>query len=219
MNASPSERGLVLSVNVGVTHTFVDGTRSFTSAIGKRPVADRVPLHGVNLAGDEIADPNAHGGPDRVAYAYAAEDYAWWERELGRALPYGLFGENLTTRGIDVSGATVGTEWRVGNAVLRVTSPRIPCFKLAHVVGERDFVKRFAQAHRPGAYLALVREGDVGAGDEVEVLSRPERGLALDRFTRIYFGGRERLPELLAAPYMTVAWREWAERELALQER
>jgi MOSC domain-containing protein YiiM len=219
MNGSCPEGGLVLSVNVGVTRTFVAGTHSFTSAIGKRPVAHRVALRGVNLAGDEIAAPDVHGGPDRVAYAYAAEDYEWWERELGRPLAHGLFGENLTVRGLDVSGATIGEEWRIGSAVVRVTSPRIPCFKLAHVVGEPAFVKHFAHAHRPGAYLAIVTEGDVGAGDAVEVLSRPERGLALDEFTRIYFGARERLPELLAAPHMTDAWRAWAERELALQER
>ncbi|MBD5635749.1 MAG: MOSC domain-containing protein [Candidatus Eremiobacteraeota bacterium] len=211
----PAAQAQLISVNVGATRTFYAGKRSFESAIGKRPVAGRVVLRGVNLAGDDQADRNAHGGPDRALYAYAREDYRWWEAQLERALEPGLFGENLTVGGIDVSGALVGEEWRVGEAVLRVTSPRIPCYKLAHVVGEPDFVKRFAQAHRPGAYLAVVTEGDVAAGDRVEVTWRPPRGLALDTFTRIYFAERELAAELLEAPGMTAAWREWAQREIA----
>jgi MOSC domain-containing protein YiiM len=210
---SPRALGRVVSVNVGPVRTLTDGKRAFTSAIGKRAKTGRLAVAGDHIVGDEIADPGAHGGADRAVYAYAAEDYGWWENELGRPLAHGLFGENLTTQGIDVSGALIGETWRVGNALLRVTSIRVPCYKLAHVVGESDFVKRFAHAHRPGAYLAIETEGDVGADDTIAVTSRPADGLSLADFSRIYFEERERVREILTAPHVTVAWRDWAERE------
>ncbi len=162
------------------------------------------------VVGDEIADLKNHGGPDRALYAYAAEDYAWWEAELGRPLAHGLFGENLTLSGIDVNGAAIGERWRIGDAIVRVTSPRIPCFKLAHVVGEANFVKRFAAAHRPGAYLAIERVAPIESGNDVEILSRPEKRLSLREFTTIYFEDRERANAFLDIPEMTDAWRAWA---------
>jgi MOSC domain-containing protein YiiM len=210
--------GEVVAVNVGRVHVLTDGRRSFSSAIGKRAIEGAVSLRGIGLAGDDIADRNNHGGPDRAIYAYATEDYAWWSSELGRDLRYGLFGENLATRGIDVSGALVGERWRVGETELRVTSPRIPCFKLAHAVGDSDFVKRFAAADRPGAYLAVEREGAIAAGDRIEILERPARGLSLARFVHIYFTERDRAAEFLDAPHMTDDWRAWAERELETRE-
>jgi MOSC domain-containing protein YiiM len=200
----------VTSVNVGRTQTFADGKRTFTSAIGKRPRVDRLVAEGEFLEDDEQADLENHGGPDRALYAYAAEDYAWWEGELGRPLAPGLFGENLTVTGIDVSGAVIGERWRIGTAVVRVTSPRVPCFKLAHVVGESDFVKRFAAALRPGAYLAIVEAGDIGAGDVVEILARPERSISLADFTHLYFFDQTRVAELLDVSDLTDAWRAWA---------
>jgi MOSC domain-containing protein YiiM len=163
-----SDRGTVVSVNVARKALIVTERRRFTTAIRKRPIAtERAALGDDRVAGDDQADNESHGGPDRAVYAYACEDYAWWEAQLGRPLPPGLFGENLTLTGIDVNGAAIGERWRVGDAILRVTSPRIPCYKLAHVVGEPDFVKRFAQAHRPGAYLAIEREATIGGGDAV----------------------------------------------------
>jgi MOSC domain-containing protein YiiM len=205
-----NERGRVLSVNVGRITNEDDGRQRYTTGIGKRPITGSALLERERIVGDEIADLENHGGPDRALYAYATEDYAWWERELGRPLAYGLFGENLTLTGIDVNGASIGERWRIGDAIVRVTSPRIPCFKLAHVVGEPNFVKRFAVAHRPGAYLAIEREAAIGAGDEVEIVSRPEKRFTLRDFTAIYFEGRERAAEFLDVPDMTDAWREWA---------
>jgi MOSC domain-containing protein YiiM len=121
----------IVSVNTGAVRTVERGGKRITTGIFKEPAAGRVRLRGVNLDGDDQADRGVHGGPDRAAYAYAAEDYDWWERELGRACAPGTFGENLTTRGIDVSGALIGERWRVGSAVVAVTSPRVPCYKLA----------------------------------------------------------------------------------------
>ncbi len=114
-----------------------------------------------------------------------------------------------------MNGAVVGERWRVGNAILRVTSPRIPCYKLAHVVGETDFVKRFAAALRPGAYLAIVEEGDVGAGDDVEILEKPSNSLTLADFAHIYFSDHARIAEFLGVPGMTDAWRAWAAERTA----
>ncbi len=136
-------------------------------------------VEGVNLAGDDQADRRVHGGPDKAVYAYAREDTDWWESELGRELPHGMFGENLTLEGVDVSGAVIGERWRAGTVVLEVCQPRLPCSKLGLRFGDLRMVKRFGQASRPGAYLRIVTEGELGAGDELEVLSRPEHGVTV----------------------------------------
>jgi MOSC domain-containing protein YiiM len=147
------------------------------TAIWKNPVQGRVAVRGVNLAGDEQADLSVHGGPDKAVYAYALEDAQAWESELGRHLGEAAFGQNLTTQGVDVSGAVIGERWRVGTTLLEIAQPRQPCFKLGLRIGEPGFVKRFAQASRPGAYLRIVKEGDLGAGDPIEVLDRPEHAI------------------------------------------
>jgi MOSC domain-containing protein YiiM len=165
--------GVVLSVNVGPVAEFRAG-RSRRSAIVKAPVEGRVAVRGVNVAGDDQADRRVHGGPDQAVYAYARESYDWWEGELGRPLASGTFGENLTLEGIDADGALIGERWRVGSVLLQVAAPRIPCLKLQTRVGEPRFVKRFGAARRPGAYLRILEEGELGAGDTVEVVSRPD---------------------------------------------
>jgi MOSC domain-containing protein YiiM len=204
--------GSIVSVNVGAARTVARGAELVTTGIFKEPVAGRVRLHGVNLDGDDQADRSVHGGPDRAAYAYAAEDYDWWRDELGRACAPGTFGENLTTRGIDVSGALIGERWRAGSAVVRVTSPRVPCYKLALKMDDPAFVRRFAHALRPGAYLAIVEEGDVAAGDRVEIVHRPAHALTLAEMTKIYFFERHRIGELVDVDELPPAWRDWARR-------
>jgi MOSC domain-containing protein YiiM len=170
----------LISVNVGrPAQLAVRRGRPLMSAIGKAPVEARVRVEGVNLAGDEQADRRVHGGPDKAVYAYASEDAAFWSGELGRELAPGTFGENLTTAGLDVSGAVVGERWRIGTVELEVCQPRLPCNKLALRLGEPLMVKRFAQASRPGAYLRILVEGSLGAGDEVVVLSRPSHGITV----------------------------------------
>src|SRR5918994_7606554 len=168
------------SVNAGrPAQISVRRGRPLMSAIGKRPVDGRVRVAGVNLAGDDQADRRVHGGPDKAVYAYATEDAAFWEGELGRSLGPGAFGENLTTEGLDVSGAVVGERWRIGSVELEVCQPRLPCNKLALRMGEPLMVKRFAQASRPGAYLRILAEGSLAAGDAVELLSRPSHGITV----------------------------------------
>ena len=120
------------------------------------------PARGVNLAGDDQADRKAHGGPDKAVYAYAVEDARWWEQEIGRSLAYGEFGENLTTEGIEVNDALVGERWQIGTTVLEVSEPRIPCWRLGVRMNDKMFPRRFTEALRPGAYLRIVVEGEVG---------------------------------------------------------
>ncbi len=210
--ASPvaNASGSVRSVNVSAVRTIVVDGEPVTTGILKAPAAGRIALRGVNLAGDEQADRNVHGGPDRAVYAYAQEDYAWWSQERGRPIPAGMFGDNLTLHGVDVSGARIGERWRVGSALLQVTSPRVPCFKLAHVMQDPHFIRAFAQALRPGAYLAVVEEGEIAAGDLVTIVARPEHDFTIAEMARIFLFERKRVPEMLAVPELTESWREWA---------
>ena len=161
--------GRIVSVNVGRPAPVEHLGRPRETAIRKSPVGARVAVRGVNVEGDDQADRRVHGGPDQAVYAYAREDYAWWETELGCSLAPGTFGENLTTEGVDVSDAHVGERWRIGSLVLEVTRPRLPCWKLGQRMGDQRFVARFADAGRFGAYLRIVAEGDVAQGDVVRI--------------------------------------------------
>lgn len=200
----------VVSVNVGTPREH--GTsrgRVVMSAIGKQPVAGRVRVAGVNVAGDDQADRRVHGGPDQAVYGYAAEDAAWWAQELGRDIPPGLLGENLTTRGIDHTTAVIGERWRVGEVVLEVSAPRIPCAKLGRVMGTQTFVKRFGDALRPGAYFRIVEEGDLAAGDAIERLSRPDHGVTIRDVADILLHDKARLPELVDVPQLAERLRSY----------
>jgi MOSC domain-containing protein YiiM len=205
--------GTLLSVNVGQPQTRPGGRRYVRSAIWKAPVDGRVAVRGVNVEGDDQADRRVHGGPDKAVYAYAIEDTRWWEAELGRALGPGAFGENLTVEGIDVSGALVGERWEIGTTVLEVAQTRLPCFKLAFRMGDPRFQKQFILARRPGAYLRIVREGEIGAGDEVRVVSRPDHGVTMRLMSEALLIDHSLLPSLLEAERLPEEWHAWiAER-------
>jgi MOSC domain-containing protein YiiM len=201
----------VLSVNVGLPREFEYNGRSARSAIWKLPVAGRVAARGVNLAGDDQADRRVHGGPDKAVYAYAVEDLRWWEQELGRSLQYGGLGENLTTEGIDVNGALVGERWAIGTTTMEVSEPRVPCWRLGVRMNDGGFPRRFTEALRPGAYLRILVEGDVGAGDEIRVIERPDHDLTIRDVLRIYAFDRGEVERFLAIPRMSESWRGWAE--------
>lgn len=179
MSDSSQPSALILSVNVGGVREIEFRGRTFTTGIWKSPVAGRVALRGVNFAGDDQADRTVHGGKDKAVYAYARDDYDYWrERESFEMLP-GLFGENLTVEGLNLSTALYGERWRVGSTVLEVAQPRLPCFKLGIRVNDGQFLKRFMRAKRPGAYLRVIEEGDVAAGDAVEVIHKPTHHITL----------------------------------------
>src|SRR5262249_38771269 len=146
----------------------------------------------------------------KAVYAYAIEDSRWWEQELGRSLAHGEFGENLTTEGIDVNDALVGERWAIGTAVLEVSEPRIPCWRLAVRMNDKLFPRRFTTALRPGSYLRIVVAGDVGAGDEIQVVDKPDHGLTVRDVFRIFSRDHGEVERLLAVPQMSEAWRRWA---------
>lgn len=198
----------VLSVNVGSVRAVRHAGGDVVTGIFKLPVAGRVAVAGVNLAGDDQADRSVHGGADRAVYAYACEDYDWWNRELGRDLPPGTFGENLTVRGIDVNAALVGERWQIGTTTLQVTTPRFPCYKLAMKMDDPKFVKRFGAALRLGAYLSIVTEGALESGDAIEIVHRPSHRLSIGEMSKIYLFERDRLRELLV-PELPDEWAQW----------
>lgn len=204
------DRGAVVAVNVGRPRELDHNGRPTTSAIWKSPVPGRVMAQGVNLGGDDQADRSVHGGPDQALYAYALEDTTWWEQELGRALEPGCFGENVTTTDHDVNGALIGEEWLIGEARFAVTQPRVPCWKLGVRLEEPDMIRRFAHAGRPGAYLRIVQEGAIGAGDTVEVVHRPEHDVTIADLARIYHRDRHEAVRLLDVAELTDHWRSWA---------
>jgi MOSC domain-containing protein YiiM len=214
VSQQPHDSGArVVSVNIGTPKTIEGNGQQAVSAIVKAPVLGRVGVRGVNIDGDDQADREVHGGPERAIYAYASEDYAWWETELGRPIAPGTFGENLTTQGLDVNNALVGERWRIGSVLLQVTTPRVPCFKLAMRMHDKAFPKKFGVALRPGPYFAIIEPGEFAQGDSIEVTHRPAHALSIRDFFRIYLFERSRLAELLV-PELTDTWRSWVHEQL-----
>jgi MOSC domain-containing protein YiiM len=201
----------VLAVSVGSPREFDYHGRPARSAIWKSPVSGRVAARGVNLAGDDQADREAHGGPDKAVYAYAVEDARWWAAEIGRPFAYAEFGENLTTEGIEVNDALVGERWAIGSTILEVSEPRVPCWRLGVRMNDPKFVRRFTEALRPGAYLRIVSEGDVGAGDAIELVSKPDHDLTVRDVFRIYTRDRDECGRIVDVPQMSAAWKRWAQ--------
>ena len=161
----------VVSVNVGTPRTVDWNGRKVRSAIWKAPVDGRVAVHGENLEGDRQSDLRVHGGPDKAVYLYPAEHYAWWREQLpGVALPWGAFGENLTVEGLLETAVRAGDVLRVGTTELEVTDPRMPCYKLQVRFDRMDVVQRFMDSGRTGFYAGIALEGDVAAGDPIEVV-------------------------------------------------
>ena len=203
--------GHLLSVNVGRPRKVDSGRRTVLTAIWKTPVEGRVAVRGVNVEGDDQADRSVHGGPDKAVYAYAIEETRAWEAELGRPLGAGAFGENLTIEGLDVSGALLGERWRVGTTLLEVVQPRLPCFKLGLRMGDPAFVRRFGRASRPGAYLRIVEEGELGTGDPVEVDTGalPDHGVSVRLVSDAILLDHDLIPQVLEAPQLLPSIREW----------
>jgi MOSC domain-containing protein YiiM len=206
----------VVSINIGTVRTVESNGRAVRSAIWKSPVPGRVRLDGVNVEGDQQADRSVHGGPDKAVYAYATEDLAWWTDELGRDVGPGMFGENLTTLGIDLRRVEIGERWAVGSAVLEVSQPRTPCYKLGIRMGDPRFPARFAVAGRPGAYLRIVTPGGIEPGDAIRVLSRPGHGLTVGDVERAYHADRTLVRRLLDVPQLPESWVAWARHVLEM---
>jgi len=207
-------RARVIAVNTGTEADLVVGGKPARTAIDKRPVNGRVRVGVLGLVGDEYADKENHGGYEQAIYAYAREDLDWWVERLGYELRDGQFGENITTAGLDITGALIGETWRIGTAVVQITSPRIPCVTFQSWLDEPHWVKRFAAAGRPGAYLRVLAEGTVGAGDQAEVLERPAERVSVAESMRAFYGDQELMRRVLRVTGRGEKWDEIGQQVL-----
>lgn len=182
------------------------------SGIDKRPVDGPRMLAGDAVEGDAVINTVHHGGPWQAVYAYAREDADWWERHLQIPIANGRFGENLTTAGLDISGALIGERWQIGEAVVQVTLPRIPCRVFARFWGRPDLIATFTTARRPGAYLRIVEPGRVCAGDAVEVIDRPGVAASIAQAFACKTGDRTDLDLLRQTADLAPSWRDWLAR-------
>ena len=181
----------VVSLNVGLPRDVLWHGRTVTTGIYKEPIKGRVALRTLNLVGDRQADLTAHGGAQKAVYCYPIAHYEYWKRELpGRDLPVAIFGENFTTDGLLENSVHLGDQFLIGSAQVVVTQPRLPCYKLGVRFGSDDMVKRFLASGRTGFYLAVTREGEVGAGDEIKQITRDPNAVPVSEITRLYITKR-----------------------------
>jgi MOSC domain-containing protein YiiM len=208
----------VLSVNVGRSRDIEWRGEVVRTGIFKAPVTGRAAVTRLNVAGDQQADLSVHGGVDKAVYAYPGEHYAFWREALpGVELPWGAFGENLTTDGLSEATVRVGDELRIGSTQLVVTQPRMPCFKLNVRFGRPDMVKRFLRSGRTGFYLAVVQEGDIGPGDAVALSPVSDRAITVAEVVSLYTadaGNQDRLQRASEATGLPEAWRDYFRQRL-----
>ncbi len=208
----------LISVNVGLPREVIWKSRTVTTGIFKEPIESPVMVRKLNLDGDRQADLSVHGGLDKAVYGYPAEHYDYWRHELpGMNLPWGMFGENFTTEGLLEGAVNIGDRFRIGSSVLMVTQPRMPCYKLAVKFGRDDIVKRFLRSGRPGFYFSVLTEGEVSAGDEIELISRDENNITIADITRLYVGERDNLDLLNRAVQVEAlpgSWRDYFQRQI-----
>jgi MOSC domain-containing protein YiiM len=177
----------LISVNVGLPRIVMSNGDPVSTGIFKEPVAGRVMLRTLNLDGDRQADLSVHGGPSKAVYVYPSEHYDYWKHELPEMkLPWGMFGENFTTTGLFESELNIGDKFQVGSAIVRVTEPRMPCYKLGIRFGRSDIVKRFLASERTGFYFAVLQEGEVGAGDGIQLIEASKRSVKVSDITQLY---------------------------------
>jgi MOSC domain-containing protein YiiM len=208
----------VVSVNIGLLRRISWRGKTVSSGIFKEPVKGPVMVRKLNLDGDKQADLSVHGGVTKAVYAYPAEHYEFWAKELPDVrLSYGMFGENLTTEGLLEVGTSIGDHFRIGDSELVVTEPRMPCYKLGIRLGRSDMIKRFLASRRTGMYFAVVKEGELTAGDSIELLTRATSGVSVDDITQLYAGAiadsklLRRVAELEALP---ARWRSYFKQHL-----
>lgn len=211
----------IVSLNVGLPRDVPWHGRVVTTGIFKSPVTGRVALRTLNLDGDGQADLTVHGGEYKAVYCYPLEHYEYWKRELpGRDLPLGMFGENFTTEGMDENSVYLGDRFCVGSAEVVVTQPRLPCYKLGVRFHSDDMVRRFLASGRSGFYVAVTREGEVGAGDEIKVISRDANTVPVSEITRLYIAKRfgpddaKSLRRALQVTALPESWKEYFRERL-----
>jgi len=208
----------LISVNVGLPREIAWGGGRVETGIFKEPVRGPVPVQRLNLAGDKQADLTVHGGPDKAVYAYPVEHYAYWRRELpDHNLTLGIFGENLTTEGLDESSVHIGDRFRIGTVELVVRQPRVPCYKLGIRFERPDMVSRFLRSRRTGFYFAVAQEGILREGDPIEVVTRQANSLSVADITRLYAfekDDRETLRQAVQLKALPDSWRNYFAEQL-----
>jgi MOSC domain-containing protein YiiM len=179
----------VISLNVGLPRTVNFNGQAVTTGIFKEPVKGRIKLRRLNLDGDKQADLTVHGGPDKALYAYPAEHYDYWKKRLpNMKLPWGMFGENFTTEGLLEDQVNIGDEFRVGSSEVVATQPRMPCYKLGVKFGRMDIVRQFMESKLTGIYFRVLKEGEVGAGDAIKLISRDENNVTVKDISLLVTG-------------------------------
>jgi MOSC domain-containing protein YiiM len=203
----------LLSIQVGRPQLVMRNGEAVSTAIFKQPIEGRVMLRTLNLDGDGQADLSVHGGPTKAVYVYPSEHYEFWRQEFPETdLPYGMFGENFTVSGFSETTLNIGDEYRIGSAVVMVTEPRMPCYKLGIRFGRSDIIKRFLVSERSGFYLAVLREGEVGAGDEFLLIKRNEPSVTVNEVVRLYSrekGNVELLRRAVTVEALPESWRSY----------
>lgn len=200
----------LISINVGLPRVVTVNGDPVSTGIFKEPVAGRVMLRILNLDGDRQADLSVHGGPSKAVYAYPSEHYDFWKRELpGLKLPWGMFGENFTSAGLFESELNIGDRFRVGSAVVMVTEPRMPCYKLGIKFGRSDILKKFLASERTGFYFAVLQEGEVGAGDPIELIEQTDYSVRVSDITRLYTREKRNLELLRRAVEVEALPESW----------
>jgi MOSC domain-containing protein YiiM len=184
-----------------------------STGIFKEPVAGRVMMRTLNLDGDRQSDLSLHGGPQKAVYVYPSEHYEFWKQELpDMDLPWGVFGENLTTTGLFETEINIGDKFRIGTGEVMVTQPRMPCYKLGIRFGRADIIKRFLISQRSGFYLSVLKEGEVGAGDEFQLLEKNNSGVRVVDITRLFSSDKENVDLMrraIATEALPESWRKY----------
>src|ERR1700739_181210 len=208
----------ILSVNVGLPREVLYGKEIVTTGIFKEPVEGRVKLRKLNLDGDKQADLTVHGGEDKAVYAYPKEHYDYWQLEFHDiALPWGMFGENLTTEGLNEDIINIGDRFRIGSAEVVATQPRMPCYKLGIKFGRMDAVRRFLISGRPGIYFKVLLEGEVEAGESIELISKDENNITVKDIVRLYVKDNkdvEFMQRAIRVKDLPIGWRNYFREQI-----
>lgn len=208
----------IISLNVGRPQLVLRNDEPVSTGIFKSPVEGRVMMRTLNLDGDRQADLTVHGGPEKAVYVYPSEHYEHWKQQFPEMeLPWGMFGENLTVTGLSETEVHIGDKFQIGDAQVMVTQPRMPCYKLGIRFGRTDIIKKFLVSERTGFYLSVLKEGEVGVGDEIVSLEKNESSVRVVEVTRLYSSekaNKELIRKALATEALTEDWREFLQERL-----
>jgi MOSC domain-containing protein YiiM len=209
----------LISINVGLPRVVMNNGDQVSTGIFKEPVTGRVMLRTLNLDGDRQADLSVHGGPSKAVYVYPSEHYDYWKHELPEMkLPWGMFGENFTTAGLFESELNIGDKFQVGSAIVMVTEPRMPCYKLGIKFGRPDILKRFLASERTGFYFSVLQEGEVGVGAQIQLIEASKRSVKVSDITQLYTREKHNVALLRRAievEALPESWRSYFQHRLA----